>query len=90
MDKIVYRAYENASLNYTDDELKNIETVTLSYFLENLLKKGIQIKENNVTIEIGEDKAVASGSIITVEKLGVLEPVSEIVEENEEIKDNNE
>lgn len=90
MDKIVYREYENESLNYTDDELKNIETVKLSYFLENLLKKGIQIKENNVTIEIGEDKAVASGSIITVEKLGVLEPVSENVEENEEIKDNNE
>lgn len=81
--KIIYREYENESLKYTDEELKALEELKLSYFLENLLKKGIQIKENNVTIEVGQDKAVAYGNIITIEKIGELKPVPENEQETE-------
>lgn len=81
MGKIIYREYENETLKYTDEQLREIEDIKLSYFLENLLKKGIQIKENNVTIEVGQDKATAYGSIVTIEKIGELKPVPENIEE---------
>lgn len=90
MGKIIYREYENESLKYTDEQLKEIEEIKLSYFLENLSKKGIQIKENNVTIEVGQDKASAYGNIVTIEKIGELRPVTENVEEKEEITEGNE
>lgn len=81
MGKIIYREYENESLKYSDEELKELEELKLSYFLENLLKKGIQIKENNVTIEVSQEKAVAYGNIVTIEKIGELKPVPENAEE---------
>lgn len=90
MGKIIYREYENESLKYTDEQLKEIEEIKLSYFLENLSKKGIQIKENNVTIEVGQDKASAYGNIVTIERIGELRPVTENVEEKEEITEGNE
>ena len=51
--------------------------------MENLLKKGIQIEENNVTIEVGQEKAVAYGNIITIEKIGELKPVPENEQETQ-------
>lgn len=90
MGKILYREYENESLMYTDEELKSMEETKLSYFLENLLKKGIQIKENNVTIEIGQDGAVSNGYIITIEKIGELKPVPDNEQVTEEVTDSNE
>ncbi len=79
MSEITCREYTTKTVKYSDEELMAVAEGKLTIFLENLSKKGIQIMENNVTIEIGTNGASASGSIKVREKIGKLEPV--VVEE---------
>ena len=79
--EVVCREYVTSSVLYTDDELKMASEAKLEVFLENLSKKGIQIIENNVKIEIGTDSVRAVGEIKVLEKIGTLEAVPINMEE---------
>ena len=45
----------------------------LELYIENLEKKGVEILENNVTIEIVEGKLISSGTIVAKELVGIPE-----------------
>ncbi len=68
---MTYREYENIEVFYTDVQLQELSEKKLSVFLENLAKKGIQIIENNVRIEVGINEVKSTGEIIVLENIGV-------------------
>lgn len=84
ISKITCREYVTSRVKYSDDELYQIADGKFSVFLENLSKKGMQIMENNVKIEITTDGVRASGEIKVIEKLGTLKPVIKEDTHNEE------
>lgn len=75
LGQVVYREYVPENKLYTDNELKNLANKKINVFLENLSKKGIQIKENNVTIDIGEKGVSIRGNVKAVESLGREVPI---------------
>lgn len=81
ISEILCREYVTESVFYTDEELKKAAETKLSIFLENLSKKGIQIIENNVKIEVGTDCVRLTGEIKVLEKLGTLKEVPIIMED---------
>lgn len=84
---VLCREYTTRTAGYSDEELKAAAEKKLSYFLQNLSKKGIQIEENNVTIVVDTDKVTATGDIKVLEKIGELKAVPE---NREDIKQEHE
>lgn len=78
---VICREYVTSQVNYTDEELQAMAEKKISVYLENLSKKGIQIIENNVKIEIGVNSVMLAGEIRVLEKIGVLQPVPIVTEE---------
>ncbi|MCD7735560.1 MAG: sporulation protein YqfD [Lachnospiraceae bacterium] len=65
--KYTAREYENLQYYRTKDEVQAILESNLSIFVQNLEEKGVQIFQNNVTIDLYENTAVADGVLITDE-----------------------
>lgn len=66
--------YKEVEKTYTKEEAKQVAMDHLEQFCKDLTKKGVQIIENNVTIQIDENRCKASGSLLVVEKTGVKQP----------------
>ena len=62
---------EIISQKLTKEQAKQRAEEKLSKYITNLQQKGVQIRENNVTIEVDEKKCRAFGSLKVIEKIGV-------------------
>ncbi len=69
--KYTIREYENLQFTRTEEEVQKILEYNLSLFKKKLQEKGVQIFENNVTIDMQEKSAVAQGYLITDESAAV-------------------
>lgn len=65
--KYTAKEYESLQYSYTEEQARQILESHLSDYMENLTEKGVQIFQNNVTIDVFENVAVARGSLITDE-----------------------
>ena len=77
---ICYEEYETYQENYTTEEARLLAETNLNEFQENLMEKGVQIVENNVTIEVNGNLCRASGTIAALEEISESVP-TEILEE---------
>lgn len=82
------RFYDITNGFYTKSEAEELADARFSVFLGNLKKKGVQLCENSVKIEMYETKCITKGSITVIEKTGKSRPfqpeefpVNEIQEE---------
>ena len=79
----IYKEYEEIEKNYTKKEAEVLANEKLALFLDKLEKKGIQILENNVTIETNGRYCRAMGEIVVIEKLGKVTTIETINEEGQ-------
>lgn len=81
---ITYK-YEEIPKYLTEKETRNQLEQEFSYFCDDLEKKGVQIYENNVKIDIMNKKGIASGRVTVLEKIGIkkVNPSVEQIEGNE-------
>ncbi len=69
--KTTVKEYLPVSKTYSMEEATKKAEKKLDLYIKNLKKKGVEILENNVTIEFVDNEFVASGTIITKELIGV-------------------
>ncbi|MCD7745889.1 MAG: sporulation protein YqfD [Lachnospiraceae bacterium] len=69
--KYSFEEYENLKYWRTEEEAKKILEDNLSLFKKKLQEKGVQIFENNVTIDLHENTVVAQGYLITDESAAI-------------------
>ena len=74
---ISIKEYKNIYRIYTEDEARAIEESKIEFFMQKLNEKGIQIIENNVTIVIENEKCIATGNFLVVEKIGEVQYVDD-------------
>lgn len=72
-NKNVKREYEYEQSYYSEDESYKVGQKIIDDFLEKLIEKGIQITQNNVTIEVNDKSIIVSGEIICYENIGIKE-----------------
>ncbi len=65
--------YEKTKQFYTDSQLKELADNYFQEFCANLEKKGVQIYENNVKMDISDASCVMSGKVTVIEKAGTLQ-----------------
>lgn len=70
MGETVYKEYEIEKKKYTDEELEKLANEKIEYILKKIEKNTIQILDNNVRIEIGDEYCVISGQITVLEYIG--------------------
>ncbi len=64
------REYTIQDKFYENDEAYKVGQEYIEDFLQNLIEKGIQIIQNNVTIEVNEKSIIVSGEVICYEYIG--------------------
>lgn len=79
----VTRKYVPVLKKYTEAEAKEKAKKRQTVYLSDLRKKGVEILENNVTIEIVNGSCVASGVIVTREIIGIPSEINMIEQEGE-------
>lgn len=72
---------------YTKSQAEAKAKQRLLKFIETLKEKGVQIQENNVTIDIDQTECRASGNLVVIERLGIRKKAS-IIELDLSGKDN--
>lgn len=88
--KIQITEQEIMTEKFTENQAKQKAEEKLSKYITNLQQKGVQIRENNVTIEVDEKKCKAFGSLKVIEKIGVRKDVEKkSPEQVEEITEPN-
>lgn len=65
--------YEKTEQYYTDSQLKELADNYFQEFCANLEKKGVQIYENNVKMNISDVSCIMSGKVTVIEKAGTLQ-----------------
>ncbi|MCD8154034.1 MAG: sporulation protein YqfD [Clostridiales bacterium] len=75
---------ETQSFTCTQEEARERAARHLMEFEENLMEKGVQISENNVTIKVGFTSCESRGTLTVIEKTGTETPV-EYVEQEEDM-----
>lgn len=84
--KRVIKPYEAEPVPYTSQRLKELMSAQFNRFCEDLVKKGVEIIQNDVKIYTGSDKAVAKGTLTVTMPIGETAPTEVIeipVKENE-------
>src|SRR5699024_3607733 len=64
------RSYSFEQKEYTEAEVQEILTKNFRRFCADLEEKGIQIRENNVKIQLYDNSAAASGTLYLNEEIG--------------------
>ena len=80
---------EIISQKLTKEQAKQRAEEKLSKYITNLQQKGVQIRENNVTIEVTGKECQTTGRFVLIEKLGVRSPVEKIEIKEQESEVNN-
>lgn len=65
--------YEKVAQNYTDSELQELANSRFREFYNNLEKKGVQIYQNSVKMEISDVSCTMSGKVSVIEQTGKLQ-----------------
>ncbi len=68
----------------SDKDAKDKARLKLNIYIDELTKKGVEILENNVKIEIGDKSCTAQGTIVTKELIGVPSDITVINQGEEE------
>lgn len=76
-EKIRFKEYEVEELIYTAEEANGKAQGIINNYIDNLTEKGIQIIENNVKIEIINNKCVISGNFLLLKQIGKIEYINE-------------
>ena len=63
------KSYSFRTEKYTREEIRQILSADFALFCEELEEKGVQIKENNVKIQLDQNSASASGTLYLNEKI---------------------
>ncbi len=71
LKKCIINEYEPMLVNYTNDEAYKKAHLKLNSYIDELNKKGVEILENNVKIEVSDDICEAKGTIVTKEQIGI-------------------
>ena len=72
---------------YTEEEARKKQEQLLQTYIADLKKKGVEILENNVTIECKDGECLASGILVVREIIGAPETFvipEETIQKNEE------
>jgi len=85
-----YNEYELVSIELGKEEIITRLNNNLQNFFDELLQKGVQIIENNVTIIEGEEYYTAEGKIIVIEDFGKNVPVEELYRPDDDNTERNE
>ena len=85
-----YNEYELVSIELGKEEIITRLNNNLQNFFNELLQKGVQIIENNVTIIEGEEYYTAEGKIIVIEDFGKNVPVEELYRPDDDNTERNE
>lgn len=80
---ITSKEYDTVLCSYSEDEAEEKAKKRLQVYIEDLQKKGVEILENNVTIDVGDDKCNAEGTIVVKELIGVPEEIN-LINQGEE------
>lgn len=85
-----YYQIEYRNKTYTEEEAREKQEKILQEYIEGLKKKGVEILENNVTIEVVNDECKASGTLLVKEVIGVpkMFDIHEQIQNNEKNEDN--
>lgn len=86
LKKTVVSEYHAVYSTYTEQEAYDKAVMKLNVYLSDLNKKGVEILENNVTIEYIDGECIASGTIVTKEPVGIPADIT-IIEQGEEVAD---
>lgn len=81
--KAKYREYKIKKEKYTPTEAKKIAENKIDALINKLQEKGIQIIENNVTIDVRENECVIGGDMLVIQKIGQIEYIEEKENNNE-------
>lgn len=65
---VTVRNYREEEKLYTEDEAREIANGRLKLYMEELEKKGVQISENNVKIDVSDTACIAKGELIVLEQ----------------------
>ncbi len=90
---ITYNEYEIEDRIYDKDEAVSLANEKINEYIGKLEEKGIQIIENNVTIDVNTSECVISGNFVVLQKIGQIEYIDETKtnsETDEEQTDNTE
>lgn len=85
-EKNYIKEYKPEFKTYTKEEAENKARTKLNTYIDDLSKKGVEILENNVKIEISENTCTAKGTIVTREPIGVPADIT-IINQGEENTD---
>ncbi|MGN0152629.1 MAG: sporulation protein YqfD [Wujia sp.] len=78
--KTTTKQYETVPVSYTEKQARDKAERRLQNFLDNIRKKGVEILENNVTIEFEDGNCIVSGYITAKELIGVPSEINPIKE----------
>lgn len=74
--KNVIHEYDIVKKNYTKEEAEELAKAQILDLLDDMMEKGVEILENNVTIEVTETKCISKGTVYGLEKNGESVPLS--------------
>lgn len=75
-------SYDAVLMEYTEEEALYKADKRLMLYIDNLRKKGVEILENNVTIDVADGSCMADGTIVVKELIGVPSDIT-IIEQGE-------
>jgi len=84
--KTSYNEYVTQNRNYTEEEARELLQKNIDDFFAELIEKGVQIIENNVTIRQEGRNYVAEGDIVVIEKFGHPVSVEDLYRSNESLE----
>lgn len=68
--------YQVRKETYSQEEAKKLAKIQILQFLDKIMEKGVEILQNNVKIEVTEDKCISKGAVLGLEKNGKSVPLS--------------
>ncbi len=77
--------YSSTQVKYDENQIQENLTVRYRHFTDNLVKKGVEIIENDVKIYTGSAKAEAKGTLTVITDIGTERPTSIV----EDVSDGN-
>lgn len=75
--KVKYRKYESQTVTYSEEEASQIAMDRLKRYLDQLVEEGVSIIENQVEIQMVDNKCIASGKIIVEESCWEYQTIEE-------------
>ena len=76
--KISYNEYNTKTEKYSEEDARSFLEKNIDDFFQELIEKGVQIIENNVTIRREGINYIAEGDVVVIENFGKAVPVDEL------------